>query len=510
MAVIPYQPTFSVQPKYGFRYMSQPPIPNVNQTQQPPKVGLDGSKSAPPQVMGVQESTTSYINDPFDDNQFGGVRDKRPVAQALGYQQPASNVGSAIGGFLGAMAGVPVIGGALGNAAASMDSSDQPAYGTMGTYDAQGNVFGDAGRAYDPVTGSAVASYASPSAAYNTITGGYDKLRAAGENPLSAALGSYDNSIYNISRFDRMQGITPASQQGLSTTYGLMRSNMDPGPAEAPAIITPEMLGFDPMERDYGVPEGGLTGEIGADIGDVFISGDTYQPYIVSDDGSLVGQSGTLVQTTNPATGESVSLLSPKEDGGYTSAGANEIAATLTPDYYYDDGGDENYSGNSYSVNSSSNNSGWGNSPGGEFGAGRTDDDDWDDFDYDDSPSANDTGSGGGGGYSCYVATALNDAGIWSSYKKLRLLSWCMKTKPANSFLTKLWRNGYCWFGKEVIAPNVNSKAIQWLSDGFYSSRIKNKKDIKSIVGYLFFTIPSYSVGILKLLTGKLVNIRRT
>ncbi len=348
--------------------------------------------------MGVQETTTNYLNDPFDDNQFGGVRDKRPVAQALGYQQPASNIGSAIGGVLGAMAGVPVIGNTLGNAATSMNSSGQPAYGTKGTYDAQGNVFGDTGRAYDPVTGSAVASYASPSAAYNTITGGYDKLRAAGENPLSAALGSYDNSVYNVSRLDRMQGITPASQQGLDSVYGLMRTNMNLGPAEAPTTITPEMLGFDPMQRNYNIPEGGLTGEIGTDKGDVFISGDTYQPYIVDNDGSLVGQSGTLVQTSNPITGESVSLLSPKEGGGYSSAGANVIAETISPDYLTDYGGDDDYAptGNSYSFNSSDS----------SFGAGRTDDDDWDDLegglpgsDYDPRQvdSGNDDGSDGGG-----------------------------------------------------------------------------------------------------------------
>ena len=353
MAVLPYQPTYSVQPKYGFRYMTQPPVPNVSQPQQPvPRPGtLGGSKAAPPPVMGAQE-TPGYLSDPFDDNQFGGVRDKRPIAQSLGYQAPASNVLGGIGAMAGMMAGVPGLGYVAGKIGEATDQSGKPAYGTEGTYDAQGNVFGSEGRAYDPVTGSAVASYASPSAAYDTITGGYNQLRAAGEGIGSSALGSYDNSVYNVSRMDRMAGITPAGQAGLSTVYGTMRSNADLAPGEAPQPINVADLGLDPNARSYGVPETGLTGEIGTDAGDVFISGGSYNPYVVSDTGSMTGASGTLVATTDPMTGEKVSLMSKQDGGGYTSAGAADIAATISPDYYSDDGGDEDYSGGGVSFSS--------------------------------------------------------------------------------------------------------------------------------------------------------------
>ena len=121
--------------------MTQPPVPNVSQPQQPvPRPGtLGGSKAAPPPVMGAQE-TPGYLSDPFDDNQFGGVRDKRPIAQSLGYQAPASNIAGGIGAIAGMMAGVPGLGYVAGKVGEATDQSGLPAYGTEGTYDAQGNV----------------------------------------------------------------------------------------------------------------------------------------------------------------------------------------------------------------------------------------------------------------------------------------------------------------------------------------------------------------------------------
>lgn len=130
----------------------------------------------------------------------------------------------------------------------------------------------------------------------------------------------------------------------------------------------------------------------------------------------------------------------------------------------------------------------------------------------------NDSGSGSEssdsgsntGGYSCYVATALNDKGYWPTIKKMKLIKWCIDSKPEDKFDTKLWRNGYVVFGKTVIAPHVDNKIIQWLSDGFYDSRVKNKKDIKSLIGLLFFYVPSYTIALYKMLRNDLVDIERT
>lgn len=131
-----------------------------------------------------------------------------------------------------------------------------------------------------------------------------------------------------------------------------------------------------------------------------------------------------------------------------------------------------------------------------------------------DKESKNDSGGSDKGsttgGYSCYVATALNNKGYWSTIKKMKLIKWCMDSKPEHKFDTKLWRNGYVVFGKTVIAPYVDNKVIQWLSDGFYDSRVKNKKNIKSLLGLLFFYIPSYTIALYKMLRNDLVDIERT
>jgi hypothetical protein len=135
------------------------------------------------------------------------------------------------------------------------------------------------------------------------------------------------------------------------------------------------------------------------------------------------------------------------------------------------------------------------------------------DSDNNDSNSDNndsDSGSSNTGGYSCYVATALNDKGYWPMIKKMKLIKWCMDAKPEDKFDTKLWRNGYTVFGKTIIAPHVDNKVIQWLSDGFYDSRVKNKKDLKSLIGLLFFYIPSYTIALYKMLRNDLVDIERT
>ena len=85
-----------------------------------------------------------------------------------------------------------------------------------------------------------------------------------------------------------------------------------------------------------------------------------------------------------------------------------------------------------------------------------------------------------------------------------------MEAKPENKLDTKLWRNGYVTFGKNVIAPRVDSKVIQWLSNGFYYSTVYNKKSLQAIIGKLFYYIPSYTIGIYKALQGNLVDIERT
>jgi len=193
---IPYQPTFKLQPKTGFRYSSQPFVPPTQPINSPPPLGLDGSAAAPPPTMGGQQGP-AYANDPFGDggNNFQQQSNYVPAAQSLGYTQGTQNP-------LGILQGVPILGTAMG-AMGAFDNMPDQTYGNYGTYDAQGNVFGPEGRAYNPETGRPAQSYASKDDWFNTVGNSYSKLRAAGEDIPNSMFGSYDNSVYRQMDYDQ-------------------------------------------------------------------------------------------------------------------------------------------------------------------------------------------------------------------------------------------------------------------------------------------------------------------
>jgi len=191
---IPYQPTFSLNPKTGFRYSTQPFVPPQQPINTPPPLGLDGSSAAPPPTMGGQQGP-AYANDPFggNDNQFQA--DYRPAAQSLGYTRGTQNP-------MGMLQAVPILGTAMG-AMGAFDNMPDQTYGNYGTYDAKGNVFGPEGRAYNPETGRPAQSYATTGDYFNTVGNSYTNLRNAGENVFNSALGSYDNSVYRQMDYDQ-------------------------------------------------------------------------------------------------------------------------------------------------------------------------------------------------------------------------------------------------------------------------------------------------------------------
>ena len=104
----------------------------------------------------------------------------------------------------------------------------------------------------------------------------------------------------------------------------------------------------------------------------------------------------------------------------------------------------------------------------------------------------------------------VNRRRLLAQHKKIKLIKWCVESKPENKLDTILWRNGYVTFGKKIIAPRVDNKIIQWLSNGFYCATVKKERNTQAILGKLFFYIPSYSIGIWKALRGTLVDIERT
>jgi len=316
---IPYQPTFTINPKYGFRYAAQPHIPNVSNG------NLNTSQATPPPVMGTQQSTppqpqqqtVNYSDDPFPQ----GI-DNRPIAQSLGYTAPRSNIAAGLGTIAGMATGVPFLGTMASAASNKLDQSGQPAYGSFGTYDIEGNVFGEQGRAYNPITGAAANSYASPQDWGSSWLGigsdegflgsgsSYGKLRAEGENIGSSLLGSYDNSVYNVSRYDRMMGMTPSSRANVSSVLGQARMNTQGlAPGETPATINASDLGF--TGQRMGEPTT-TSGMIGTNAGDIFVTPGSYQPGVVMEGGGVMTPSGTLVQVTD-ANGKNYSLLGKDE-----------------------------------------------------------------------------------------------------------------------------------------------------------------------------------------------------
>ncbi len=281
---------------------SPPTTPGVPPTTTPPPVGAD------PVVEAMQQAGDN--NGGFD-----YASSRIPQAQGLGYARGTQNP-------LGlALAAIP--GGSFLSNAMGMD--DDYTYGSYGTYDAQGNVFGPEGRAYDPITGRAVASYASPSAAMNTITGGYSKLRDAGEGVIGSALGSYDNSVYKQMDLNpelNIAGARAARMRGegapMGTVADLINMNTQIAAGDYTGLsdddidrvqgtpITAAQLGF---TGDRAAPSN-ISGKFGTAPGDI-VALDNGQFGVRNESGTISTPTGTVVSisdSTNP--GQNISLLS--------------------------------------------------------------------------------------------------------------------------------------------------------------------------------------------------------
>lgn len=336
---IPYQPTFALQPKHGFRYGPSAFVPATAPINAPPPpLGLQGSAAAPPPVMGTQQGP-SYANDPFGGNDFQQQPNYVPAAQSLGYTQGTQNP-------LGILQAVPVLGTAMG-AMGAFDNMPNQTYGNYQTYDAQGNVFGTEGRAYNPVTGKAAQSYASKDDWFNTVGDSYTKLRAAGEDIPNSIFGSYENSLYaqqelnpnlNTAQARAAQLRGTADARGVPSIQGLIEANtamMDPNYAASQGFaeddldrvggrtITADMLGFDgsrPMPTN-------ISGRFGTQSGD--IARTEMGLGVINESGQIETPQGTVVSMTDPYTGKSISLLGStlnSTDGSSTLSAQSELA----------------------------------------------------------------------------------------------------------------------------------------------------------------------------------------
>ncbi len=230
---VPYQPGYSQlnSGKFGFRYKADPFVDNIT-----PAYGMDGDRNvSPPPNMNtnpnVSQQTMQYENPGNNEaqQQTSQNQNRVNVAGSYGYNEVGkSNPMNLLPG-----------GSYLSDFLYGQDAKFN--FGQSGTTDTAGNIFQESpasgiNRSYDPITGAPV-GYASSSDWYGSWTGlgteeglggpssSYGQLRAAGENPISSALGSYEDSSYYIPWEDRNYGVTPAGQAGIMDTGSRLRYN---------------------------------------------------------------------------------------------------------------------------------------------------------------------------------------------------------------------------------------------------------------------------------------------
>tara|TARA_R110002126_G_scaffold199038_1_gene346764 strand:- start:33 stop:1055 length:1023 start_codon:yes stop_codon:yes gene_type:complete len=207
-----------------------------------------------PQVMGLGFRDNNSV--PRYNTPTGTTTPRQDAAANLGYERGNSSP-------LGLLPGYNLIKGPLG-----LGKNDT--FGNEGTSDAQGNVFNSTGRAYDPITGRAVASYKDASSGFNTLKNSYGKLRKH-TGPIESALGSYDNSVYKY--MDENPGMTKeqartARLRGenapMDTVASRINSNTNMyGPIQP---VSPYDLGYDGSRA--GTPTS-TSGVFGSNAGDI-------------------------------------------------------------------------------------------------------------------------------------------------------------------------------------------------------------------------------------------------
>lgn len=294
-----------------------------------------GQYEAGPQAIGMDRST--YNMGLRGD---GSAADKRAAAKAMGYQTGQVSPGEALMKGFGMLSGVPGLGFVTGKISDKMEDVGAPWFGleegvpragSIGSVDyATGDVWGQDQfgntRGYDPITGRASANYTSAGDWWDSTKQGYGNLREAGENPISAGLGSWENSVYNVSDAERQQGITPASKAGALPERAAAGDNQYYG--RSGVLFTDGI--------SEGVPGAGTT----------FASGNL-----------RTDETGKVVEAAVPT----IDVNTGRQVHGETHFQSD------------DDDYDSHHDGNAWAPET---NSGWGNDAGGEFGGTPTSNDD--------------------------------------------------------------------------------------------------------------------------------------
>ena len=331
----PYAPAIEANP-------SKPEFPILTPKRKAEKLYLDplfpkGNKA---KSSGAQQTTApapglEHAAQPTyqggDDGGSGFDDHQRGIAEGYGHTAGEGNIGG-LGSLLGAATGIPFIGGLAGKAAEALEGDAN--YGQYGTYDSQGHVFGNEGRGYNVVSGRAENTYRNRGDYFGGLKDSYSNLRAAGENPISSALGSYDNSIYahgatsdpathGAARVSRLRGenapvVTTAGRIS-ENTFNQDESGFDP--------ITGEQLGFDNSRAFSANQASENTGVWGTGQGD--LAATEFGPGVINESGQVEHAGGTVIALTDTSkgVGNNISLL----NGPDNVAAQEELARRAAP-----------------------------------------------------------------------------------------------------------------------------------------------------------------------------------
>lgn len=168
---IPFQPAYSLNPKYGFRYGPSSFVGSTTKAGGNPVGGLNLNNSDSYGVPPLNNPTVTSGNSTMD----GGDSDNGSAQASIDMSTQASlanngkqadtdpnMIASSLVGFLGTAAGVPLSG------AAGFGTVPRDGYtGSEGTIGPNGGMFNSAGREIDQRTGQAYNSYGSGSQFYN-------------------------------------------------------------------------------------------------------------------------------------------------------------------------------------------------------------------------------------------------------------------------------------------------------------------------------------------------------
>jgi hypothetical protein len=246
---IPFQPAYSLNPKYGFRYGPSTFVGSTTKAGGNPVSNLDLSSYDSSSVPPLNNPTVTSGNSTMD----GGDSDNGSAQAGIDMSTQASiankgiqadtdpnMIASSLVGFLGTAAGVPLSG------AAGFGTVPRDGYtGSEGTIGPNGGMFNSAGREIDQTTGQAYNSYGSASQFYNgtymsnikdqnTIGGmlgaafsdpdnafGYDRSANAASQHMQFAEGNRPSTALEDIAFDDLNlGMTQAQKNANATQQG--------------------------------------------------------------------------------------------------------------------------------------------------------------------------------------------------------------------------------------------------------------------------------------------------